>query len=155
MMLGRASAALMPNQPSSNAKALSLEIIHSFRPVSSSGGGSTPDAEVPPPPPGSNASMSTPIAILIAVSMEAIVIPCSLNSIQIFSANEVLLFNTLAIVSLKLVTWFFNLPFKRSIDSCLVTSSPEHRFSWLFLLSLHHRKLRDILEIPRAFDALS
>ena len=46
-----------------------------------------------------DASMSTLIAIPIAVSMEAIVIPCSLNSVQMFSANEVLLFNTLAIIS--------------------------------------------------------
>ena len=35
--------------------------------------------------------------------MEAIVIPCSLNRIRIFSPNEVSLSNTLAIVSLKLV----------------------------------------------------
>ena len=50
-----------------------------------------------------------PMVILIAVSMEAIVIPCSLNSVQIFSAKEVSLSNTLAIVSLKLVIWDFNL----------------------------------------------
>ena len=100
MIPGNASAASMPNLPSSDAKALSLFLIYSFRPVSSLGGGlPPPDAEVPPPPSGINASMST----LIALSMEAIVIPCSLNRVRIFSPNEVLLSNTLAIVSLKLV----------------------------------------------------
>ena len=99
---GNASAALIPNHPNSDANALSLFLIHSFRPASSLGGGSPPDVTAPPPP-GNNASTSTPIAIPIAVSMEAIVIPCSLNSVQIFSPNEVLLSKTLAIVSLKLV----------------------------------------------------
>ena len=98
MIPGRASAAFTPNRPNSNAKALSLFLIHSFWPLSSLGGGSPPYAAAPPPP-GSNASTSTPIAM----SMEAIVIPCALNSIWIFSANEVLLSKTLAIVSLKLV----------------------------------------------------
>ena len=104
MIPGNASAALIPNQPDSDTNALSLFLIHSARPTSSLGGGSPPpDAVEAPPPPGDNASMSTPIAIPIAVSMEAIVIPCSLNSIRIFSANEVLLSKTLAIVSLTLV----------------------------------------------------
>ena len=40
MIPGRASAASMPNSPSSNAKALSLDLTHSFRPASSLGGGS-------------------------------------------------------------------------------------------------------------------
>ena len=102
MMPGNASAAFMPNQPSSDANALSLFLIHSFRPASSLGGGSPPDV-VATPPPGNNASTNTPMAILIAVSMEAIVIPCSLNRVCIFSANEVSLSKTLAIVSLKLV----------------------------------------------------
>ena len=109
---------------SSDAKALSLVLIHSFKPFSSLGGDSPPDA-VPPPPllvPRNNTSTSTPIAILIAVSMEAIVMPCSLNRVQIFSPNEVSLSNTLAIASLKLVIWFFSLPSRRSIDSCLVAS---------------------------------
>ena len=124
MIPGRASAALIFNQPSSDAKALSLDLIHSFKPFSSLGGGSPPpDAADAPPPlaPGNNASTSTPIPI--AVSMEAIVIPCSLNNVRIFSANEVLLSNTLAIVSLKLVIWFFSLPFRRLIDSCLTFRS--------------------------------
>ena len=52
----------MPNRPSSDAKALSLFLIHSFRPFSSLGGGSPPpDATAPPPPqPGTIASTSTP-----------------------------------------------------------------------------------------------
>ena len=123
MIPGRASAAFMPTQPSSDAKALSLDLIHSFRPFSSLGGGSPPPNVTPPPPPGINASMSTLIAILIAVSMEAIVMLCSLNNVLIFSANEVLLSNTLAIVSLKLVIWFFSLPFRKSILSCLTFRS--------------------------------
>ena len=101
MIPGNAPAALIPNRPSSAARALSLFLIHSFRPFSSLGG-SPPDAAAPPPP-GNNASMSILIAFLIAVSMETIVIPCSLNRVQIFSANEVSLSNTLAIVSLTLV----------------------------------------------------
>ena len=106
-MPGNASAAFIPNFPSSDAKALSLDLTHSFK----------------PPPPGNNASTSTLMAIPIAVSMEAIVIPCSLNRVLIFSPNEMSLSNTLTIVSLKLVIWDFNLPFRRSIDSCLVASS--------------------------------
>ena len=95
MIPGRASAALIPNRPNSDAKALSFALIYSFRPASSLGGGSPPDAAVPPPPPGINASTRTLIAILIAVSMKAIVMPCSLNSVLIFSVNEVSLSNTL------------------------------------------------------------
>ena len=38
MMPVNASAAFTPNQPSSDAKALSLFLIHSFRPASSLGG---------------------------------------------------------------------------------------------------------------------
>ena len=75
MIPGRASAALIPNFPSSDAKALSLFLIHSFRPFSSLRGGSPPDAVAAPPPPGNNAQTSTPLAIPIAMSMEAIVIP--------------------------------------------------------------------------------
>ena len=67
------------NVPGSNAKALSLFLIHSFRPFSSLGGDSPPPDAAAPLPPGNNASMSTPIAIPIAVSIEAIVIPSSLN----------------------------------------------------------------------------
>ena len=76
----------------SDAKALSLFLIHSFAPFSSLGR-------------GSNASTRTPIAIPIAVSMEAIILPCSLDTVGIFSANEVSLSSTLMIVSLKLVIW--------------------------------------------------
>ena len=129
MMPGNASAVLIPNQPNRDAKALSLFLIHSFKPFSSLGGGSPPDAEAPPPP-GNNASTSTPMAIPIAMSMEAIIIPCSRNRVRIFSANEVSLSNTFAIVSLKLVIWFFSLPFGRSIDSCLTFKSS-------FRLSIH------------------
>ena len=131
MIPGRASAAFMPNFNSSDAKALSLVLIHSFKPFSSLGGGSPPpDAAASPPPPGINASTSTLRPIPIAVSMEVIIMPCSLNSIQIFSPNEVSLSDTLAIVSLKLVIWLASLPFRRSIDSCLVTSSS-------FRMSIH------------------
>ena len=100
MLPGNASAAFTPNLPSSDDKAFSLFLIHFFKPHLSSGGG-LPPAEVPPQ--GSNASTKTQIAIPTAVSMEAIVIPCSRNSVQAFSANEVSLSNTSKIVSLKLV----------------------------------------------------
>ena len=121
---GNASAAFMPNFPNRDASTLSLFLIHPFKPFSSLGGGSSPPPHaVVAPPPGNNASTSTLMAIPVAVSMEAIVIPCSLNRVRIFSPNEVSLSNTLAIVSLKLVIWDFNLPFRRSIDSCLVASS--------------------------------
>ena len=103
MIPGNVSAALIPYHPNSDANALSLFLIHSFRPASSLGGGKPPPDAAAPPPPGNNASMSTPMAIPIAVSIEAIVIPCSLNRVLIFSSNEVLLSKTLAIVSLKLV----------------------------------------------------
>ena len=97
MIPGNASAALIPNRPNRDAKALSLFLIHSFKPFSSLGGGSPPDAAAPPPP-DNNASTSTSMAIPIAVSMEAIIIPCSLNRVLIFSPNEVSLSNTLATV---------------------------------------------------------
>ena len=51
MIPDKASAASIPNRPNSDAKALSLFLIHSFRPASSLGGGSPPDAEAAPPPP--------------------------------------------------------------------------------------------------------
>ena len=98
MIPGRASAAFIPNFPSSDAKALSFDLTHSFKPFSYLGGG-PPDAVAAPPPPGNNVSTSTPMAIPIAVSMEAIVIPCSLNRVRIFSPNDVSQPNTLAIVS--------------------------------------------------------
>ena len=44
MIPGNASAAFIPNFPSNDAKALSLFLIHLFKPFSSLGGGS------PPPP---------------------------------------------------------------------------------------------------------
>ena len=100
MIPGRASAAFIPNFPSSDASTLSLFLIHPFKPFSSLGGGSPHDATAAPPP-GNNASTSTLMAILIAVSMEAIVIPYSLNRVRIFSPNEVSLSNTLAIVLFK------------------------------------------------------
>ena len=95
MIPGNASAAFIPNFLYRNTSALSLFLIHPFKHFSSLGGGS--------PPPGNNASTSTPMAIPIAVSKEAIVIPCSLKRVLIFSPNEVSLSNTLAMVSLKLV----------------------------------------------------
>ena len=98
MIPGNASAALIPNQPNRDASTLSLFLIHSFKPLSSLGGGSPPPPEIALPPPGNNASTSTLMAILIAVSMEAIAIPCSLNRVRIF-ANEVSLSKSLAIVS--------------------------------------------------------
>ena len=103
MMPGNASAVLIPNRPKRDAKALSFDLTHCLKPFSSLGNGSPPDAVEVPPTPGNNASTSTPMAILIAVSMEAIVIPCSLNRVLIFSPNEVSLSKTLAIASLKLV----------------------------------------------------
>ena len=87
-MPGNASAALIPNRPNRDAKALSLFLIHPFKPFSSLGGGEPPpDAAEAPPPPGNNASTSSPMAIPIAMSTEAIVIPCSLNRVLIFSPN--------------------------------------------------------------------
>ena len=59
MIPGRASAAFIPNFPSSDASTLSLFVIHPFKPFSSLGGGSPPpDAVTAPPPPGNNASTS-------------------------------------------------------------------------------------------------
>ena len=48
MIPGNVSAALIPNLPSSEAKALSLFLTCSFKPFSSLGGGS-PDAAAAPP----------------------------------------------------------------------------------------------------------
>ena len=100
MIPGNASTAFIPSFPYRDASTLSFDLIHFFKPFSSLGL-SPPDVVAAPP--GNNASTSTPMAIPIAVSMEAIVIPCSLNRVQIFSPNEVSLSNTLAIASLKLI----------------------------------------------------
>ena len=48
MIPSRASAALIPNRPNKDAKALSFDLTHSFRPFSSLGGGSPPDAAAAP-----------------------------------------------------------------------------------------------------------
>ena len=137
MIPGKASAAFIPNFPISDAKALSFDLTHPYKTFSSLGGGSPPPPDaVVAPPPGNNASTSTPMAIPISVSMEAIVIPCSLNRVRIFSPNEVSLSNTLAIVSLKLVIWDFNLHFRRSIDSCQVDSSSFKALILLVMSSL-------------------
>ena len=48
MIPGNASAALIPNRPNRDAKALDLFLIHSFKPFSSLRGG-PPDAAAPPP----------------------------------------------------------------------------------------------------------
>ena len=79
MIPGRASAALIPNFSSSDAKVLSFYLTHPFKPFSFLGGGSPSPPEIAPPSPGNNASTSTPMAIPIAVSMEAIVIPCLID----------------------------------------------------------------------------
>ena len=42
MMPGNASAALIPNRPNRDAKALSFDLTHSFKLFSSLGGGSPP-----------------------------------------------------------------------------------------------------------------
>ena len=61
MIPGRASATFIPNFPSSDAKALSFDLTHSFRPFSSLGGGSPPPGAVAAPPSlGNNTSTSTP-----------------------------------------------------------------------------------------------
>ena len=100
MMPGKASVAFTPNLPSNDAKTVSLLFIYPLKSFLFSSGGLP---AVPAPPPGSNASTRTPTAIPIAVKTEAIVISCSQNSVCIFSANEVFLSKTLAIVFLKLV----------------------------------------------------
>ena len=90
MIPGKASAAFIPNFASNYAKVLSLFLTHSFKPLSSLGGG-PPDAVAAPP--GNNASTSTPMAIPIAVSKEAIAIPCSLSCFDncFFKARNLIL----------------------------------------------------------------
>ena len=44
MIPGNVSAALIPNQPNRDAKALNLFLIHSFKPFSSLGGGPIDEA---------------------------------------------------------------------------------------------------------------
>ena len=64
------------------------------------------------PPQGSKVSTNTPIVIPKAVTIDAIVIPCSRNKILIFSPNVVSECNALEIVSLILEIWLPNLYFK-------------------------------------------
>ena len=63
MIPDNASAAIIHNRPNRDAKALSLFLIHSFRPFLYLGGGLPPDAVAAPPPPGNNALTSTMMAI--------------------------------------------------------------------------------------------
>ena len=51
MIPGRASAAFIPNRPNRDTKALSLFLIHPFKPFSSLGGGSPPPDAVAVPHP--------------------------------------------------------------------------------------------------------
>ena len=95
MIPGRASAVFIPNFSSSDAKALNLFLIYPSKHFPSLEGGPPDAVAAPAPLPGNNASTSTWMAIPIAVSMEAIVIPYSLNRVRIFSPNEVSLSNTL------------------------------------------------------------
>ena len=60
MIPGSASAALIPNFPGSNDKALSLDLIHSFRHFSSLGGSSPPPDATAPPPSGNNMLQRVP-----------------------------------------------------------------------------------------------
>ena len=48
MIPGNASAALIPNRPNRDDKALSLDLTHFFKPFSSLGGGSPPPPEIAP-----------------------------------------------------------------------------------------------------------
>ena len=66
--------------------------------------------------------------------METIIMPCSINSVHIFSANEMSLFSTLVIVSLIPVIWLVSLPFRGLILSCL-TFRPSFSLLILFLMS--------------------
>ena len=50
MIPGNASAAFIPNFPNRDTKALSFDLIHSFKPFSSLGGGSPPPYAVAAPP---------------------------------------------------------------------------------------------------------
>ena len=60
MIPGNASAAFIPNRSNRDAKALSLFLIHPFKPFLSLGGGLPPPDAVAALPPGNNASTSTP-----------------------------------------------------------------------------------------------
>ena len=58
MMPGKASAAFIPNFPSSDAKAFKFFLTHSFKPFPSLGG-SPPPPDAVAAPPSNNASTST------------------------------------------------------------------------------------------------
>ena len=114
-------------------------------------GGGVPPPSTPPPPPGSNALTSMLIVIPTAVRMEAIIIPCSQNNIQIHSANDVSLSGTLAIVSLKLVIWLVSLPLRRLMLSYLIDRSS---FSLSILCLVSSRIPSSYSGLPRIFSSL-
>ena len=60
MIPGRASAAFIPNRPDRDAKALSLFLIHPFKPFPSLGGGSPPPPNVAAAPPPGNMLQQVP-----------------------------------------------------------------------------------------------
>ena len=82
---GNAAPAFCANLLNRFASAFSLFFIHSLAP-------SLPFGVLPPPDDaaqyGNKASTRTPIAIPIAVKIETIVTPCSLNNVLILSAKE-------------------------------------------------------------------
>ena len=94
MIPGYAHDAFDANLPTSDAKALSLFLIHSFASLSSP----LLSGFVEPPTEGNNASQRKPITISNADNMKTIMIPCSRNNVCIFSRNMVSLSRTFSLV---------------------------------------------------------
>ena len=137
MMPGNVSATFACNLSSSDAKALSLFLSHSFAFPS-------PLQAAPPTAPAAAPLLWCKVltrmltAIPMAIKMKVIIMPCSLNSICIFSANEM----PLAIVSIIPVSGWWICPL---VDRCfLAWLSGRHlasqSYSWC-LLECRHRIL--------------
>ena len=132
MIPGNASAAFILNFPSSNAKALSLDLSHTFRPASSLGRLTTHSSTTPTTRKQcfNEYTNSHPNSCEYGINRNSLLSKQHL----VFSANEVLLSDALAIISLKLVVWFFSLPLRILIDSCLTFKS-SFRVSIHFIMS--------------------
>ena len=102
MIPGRAAAALPAKLARARPRACRCFFTHSFKPLLSDGLGAGTGA-LPPPP--VSASTSVEIAMPMAVRIDAMVIPCSRNRVQMRSASVVSSWRSRLNVSRILLIW--------------------------------------------------
>ena len=154
MIPGRAAAALTAKLARARPRACRCFFAHSFKPLLSGGLGAGTGA-LPPPP--VSASTSVEIAMPMAVRIDAMVIPCSRNRVQMRSASVVSSWRSRLNVSRILLIWDRRVALfveRASSFACLSsTMSPSTLSSSLDLvsnLSLHFSVVcfRQFLMLP-------